>query len=144
MVASEVRALAGRSAEAAKEIKTLIDTSVQRVGHGTQLADQAGQSMQEMINAIGRVTDIMAEISAASREQSSGVSQVGEAITQMDRTTQQNAALVEESAAAADNLRSQAVQLVQAMAFFQVNEGGTARAPALPLPKLRPGHLQNL
>ena len=127
VVASEVRALAGRSAEAAKEIKTLIDTSVQRVGHGTQLADQAGHSMQEMINAIGRVTDIMAEISAASREQSSGVSQVGEAITQMDRTTQQNAALVEESAAAADNLRSQAVQLVQAMAFFQVNEGGTAR-----------------
>ena len=137
VVASEVRALAGRSAEAAKEIKTLIDTSVQRVGHGTQLADQAGHSMQEMINAIGRVTDIMAEISAASREQSSGVSQVGEAITQMDRTTQQNAALVEESAAAADNLRSQAVQLVQAMAFFQVNEGGTARpvaAHAAPIP----------
>ena len=139
VVASEVRALAGRSAEAAKEIKTLIDTSVQRVGHGTQLADQAGHSMQEMINAIGRVTDIMAEISAASREQSSGVSQVGEAITQMDRTTQQNAALVEESAAAADNLRSQAVQLVQAMAFFQVNEGGTARpgpaaAQAAPIP----------
>ena len=139
VVASEVRALAGRSAEAAKEIKTLIDTSVQRVGHGTQLADQAGHSMQEMINAIGRVTDIMAEISAASREQSAGVSQVGEAITQMDRTTQQNAALVEESAAAADNLRSQAVQLVQAMAFFQVNEGGTARpgpaaAQAAPIP----------
>ena len=142
VVASEVRALAGRSAEAAKEIKTLIDTSVQRVGHGTQLADQAGQSMQEMINAIGRVTDIMAEISAASREQSSGVSQVGEAITQMDRTTQQNAALVEESAAAADNLRSQAVQLVQAMAFFQVNEGGTARpgtaaAHAAPIPSTK-------
>ena len=141
VVASEVRALAGRSAEAAKEIKTLIDTSVQRVGHGTQLADQAGHSMQEMINAIGRVTDIMAEISAASREQSSGVSQVGEAITQMDRTTQQNAALVEESAAAADNLRSQAVQLVQAMAFFQVNEGGTARpaaAQAAPRPCAKP------
>ena len=143
VVASEVRALAGRSAEAAKEIKTLIDTSVQRVGHGTQLADQAGHSMQEMINAIGRVTDIMAEISAASREQSSGVSQVGEAITQMDRTTQQNAALVEESAAAADNLRSQAVQLVQAMAFFQVNEGGTARpgpaaAHAAPRPSAKP------
>ena len=96
-----------------------------------------------MINAIGRVTDIMAEISAASREQSSGVSQVGEAITQMDRTTQQNAALVEESAAAADNLRSQAVQLVQAMAFFQVNEGGTARpspaaAHAAPRPSAKP------
>ena len=116
---------------------------MQRVGHGTQLADQAGHSMQEMINAIGRVTDIMAEISAASREQSSGVSQVGEAITQMDRTTQQNAALVEESAAAADNLRSQAVQLVQAMAFFQVNEGGTARpspaaAHAAPRPSAKP------
>ena len=143
VVASEVRALAGRSAEAAKEIKTLIDTSVQRVGHGTQLADQAGHSMQEMINAIGRVTDIMAEISAASREQSSGVSQVGEAITQMDRTTQQNAALVEARAAAAVNLRSQAVQLVQAMAFFQVNEGGTARpgpaaAQAAPRPSAKP------
>ena len=108
VVASEVRALAGRSAEAAKEIKTLIDTSVQRVGHGTQLADQAGQSMQEMINAIGRVTDIMAEISAASREQSQSVSQVGDAVAQMDQTTQQNAALVEEMAAAAASLRQQA------------------------------------
>ncbi len=127
VVASEVRALAGRSADAAKEIKALIDTSVQRVGQGTQLADQAGTSMQDMVGAIRRVTDIMGEISAASREQSSGVSQVGEAVSQMDRTTQQNAALVEESAAAADNLKQQAAQLVQAVAFFQV--GGHSAAP---------------
>ena len=133
VVAAEVRALAGRSADAAKEIKGLIDTSVQRVGHGTQLADQAGASMQEMVGAIRRVTDIMGEISAASREQSSGVVQVGEAITQMDRATQQNAALVEESAAAADNLRGQAAQLVQAMAFFQVNDSRTGTPRPAPV-----------
>ena len=122
VVASEVRALAGRSAEAAKEIKTLIDTSVQRVGHGTQLTDQAGHSMQEMINAIGRVTDIMAEISAASREQSAGVSQVGEAITQRDRNTQQNAALVEESAAAATSLQTQGQELLHSVAAFRLED----------------------
>ena len=146
VVAAEVRALAGRSADAAKEIKGLIDTSVQRVGHGTQLADQAGASMQEMVGAIRRVTDIMGEISAASREQSAGVSQVGEAVAQMDRATQQNAALVEESAAAADNLRGQAAQLVQAMAFFQVHGGSRSTAapaaatamPAAPKPAPRP------
>ena len=138
VVAAEVRALAGRSADAAKEIKGLIDTSVQRVGHGTQLADQAGASMQEMVGAIRRVTDIMGEISAASREQSSGVVQVGAAITQMDRSTQQNAALVEESAAAADNLRGQAAQLVQAMAFFQVNGSGRSAPPPAPVPAPTP------
>ena len=134
VVAGEVRALAGRAADAAKEIKALIDTSVQRVEQGTQLADRTGASMQEMVGAIRRVTDIMGEISAASREQSSGVTQVGEAIMHMDQTTQQNAALVEESAAAADNLRSQAEQLVQAMAFFQVqgNGGGSHTGLALP------------
>ncbi len=134
VVAAEVRALAGRSADAAKEIKGLIDTSVQRVGHGTQLADRAGVSMQEMVGAIRRVTDIMGEISAASREQSSGVVQVGAAITQMDHATQQNAALVEESAAAADNLRGQAAQLVQAMAFFQVHGSTRSAPPAAPAP----------
>ncbi|MBS7350181.1 MAG: MCP four helix bundle domain-containing protein [Comamonas sp.] len=129
VVASEVRALAGRSADAAKEITTLIQDSVQRVEQGTQLADRTGSSMTEMLQAIRRVTDIMGEISAASREQSAGVSQVGEAITQMDQATQQNAALVEESAAAADNLRHQAAELVQAMSVFRTAQGHGSAAP---------------
>ncbi len=128
VVASEVRSLAGRSAEAAKEIKTLIDTSVQRVSHGTALVDQAGSTMTEVVDSIKRVTDIMGEISAASNEQSQGVAQVGEAVTQMDQTTQQNAALVEEMAAAASSLRGQAQDLVQSVAFFQL--GATAAQPA--------------
>jgi methyl-accepting chemotaxis protein len=105
VVASEVRSLAGRSAEAAKEIKGLISDSVQRVEQGTVLVDQAGTTMTEVVAAIRRVTDIMGEISAASTEQSQGVAQVGEAVTQMDQATQQNAALVEESAAAAESLK---------------------------------------
>ena len=121
VVASEVRALAGRSAEAAKEIKQLISESVDRVSQGTQLVDQAGHTMTEVVNAIRRVTDIMGEISAASTEQSQGVAQVGEAVTQMDQATQQNAALVEESAAAASNLQSQAQKLVQAVAVFKLS-----------------------
>jgi methyl-accepting chemotaxis protein len=121
VVASEVRSLAGRSAEAAKEIKTLIGDSVSRVEQGTALVDQAGTTMQEVVASIKRVTDIMGEISAASNEQSTGVAQVGEAITQMDQATQQNAALVEESAAAADSLKMQAEQLVQAVAVFKLN-----------------------
>ncbi|NIF86673.1 HAMP domain-containing protein, partial [Comamonas sp. Tr-654] len=116
VVASEVRALAGRSAEAAKEIKALITTSVEHVEHGTHLVDKAGSTMTEVVVAIRRVTDIMGEISAASHEQSSGVSQIGEAVTQMDQTTQQNAALVEEMAAAASSLNHQAQSLVQAVA----------------------------
>ena len=120
VVASEVRSLAGRSAAAAKEIKTLITASVERVEEGTALVDQAGTTMTEVVSAIRRVTDIMGEISAASSEQSLGVSQVGEAVTQMDQATQQNAALVEEMAAAADSLRSQAGQLVQTVAVFKV------------------------
>src|SRR3989475_595370 len=97
VVAGEVRSLAQRSAEAAKEIKALITASVERVEQGSQLVDRAGTTMTEVVAAIGRVTDIMGEISSASTEQSSGVAQVGEAVTQMDQTTQQNAALVEES-----------------------------------------------
>jgi methyl-accepting chemotaxis protein len=128
VVASEVRSLAGRSAEAAKEIKGLISTSVERVGQGTALVDQAGATMTEVVSSIKRVTDIMGEISAASTEQSSGVAQVGEAVTQMDQATQQNAALVEESAAATESLKSQAQQLVQAVAVFQLGEGGPQRA----------------
>ncbi len=120
VVASEVRSLAGRSAEAAKEIKTLISNSVERVGHGTALVDQAGATMEEVVNSIKRVTDLMGEISSASSEQSSAVGQVVEAVTHMDRTTQQNAALVEESAAAADSLRTQAEQLTHTVAVFRV------------------------
>ena len=120
VVASEVRSLAGRSAEAAKEIKNLITDSVERVGQGTTLVDQAGATMNEVVSAIRRVTDIMAEISAASGEQSAGVSQVGEAVTNMDQATQQNAALVEQMAAAAGSLKSQAQDLVQAVSVFKL------------------------
>jgi methyl-accepting chemotaxis protein len=123
VVASEVRSLAGRSAEAAKEIKMLINASVERVEHGTTLVDQAGVTMAEVVSSIKRVTDLVGEISAASNEQALGVAQVGEAVTQMDQTTQQNAALVEEMAAAASSLKSQATELVQAVAFFKVNGG---------------------
>ena len=106
VVASEVRALAGRSAEAAKEIKDLISASVTRVEQGSTLADQAGATMGEVVSAIRQVTAIVGEISVASSEQSTGVAQVGEAIMQMDQVTQQNAALVEESAAAATSLQT--------------------------------------
>ncbi len=124
VVAGEVRALAGRSAEAAKEIKGLIGASVQRVEQGTALVDQAGVTMNEVVASIRRVNDIMGEISAASNEQSQGVAQVGEAVTQMDQATQQNAALVEEMAAAAASLRGQAQELVQAVSVFKLS--GTA------------------
>jgi methyl-accepting chemotaxis protein len=150
VVASEVRSLAGRSAEAAKEIKQLISASAERVEAGSAQVDRAGATMQEVVGAIRRVTDIMGEISAASSEQSQGVAQVGEAITQMDQATQQNAALVEESAAAADSLRNQAAQLVQAMSVFHTGTGSSAAArsrmeqaaaPApTPAPTTLPGH----
>ena len=120
VVAAEVRSLAQRSAEAAKEIKSLISASVERVNRGTELVDQAGHTMEEIVAAIRRVSDIVGEISSASVEQSSGVSQVGQAVTQMDHATQQNAALVEESAAAAESLRQQAQALVQAVAVFKL------------------------
>jgi methyl-accepting chemotaxis protein len=123
VVAAEVRSLAGRSADAAKEIKALIASSVERVEQGSELVDRAGTTMSEVVDAIKRVTDIMGEISAASVQQSAGVGQVGEAVTQMDQATQQNAALVEESAAAAASLRTQAQQLVQAVAVFQLADG---------------------
>jgi len=121
VVAGEVRSLAGRSAEAAKEIKNLITDSVERVEQGTALVDKAGATMTEVVNAIRRVTDIMGEISAASSEQSAGVGQVGEAVTQMDQATQQNAALVEEMAAAASALNAQAGELVNAVAVFKLD-----------------------
>lgn len=121
VVASEVRSLAQRSADAAKEIKSLIGRSVEQVSQGTTLVDEAGKTMDEIVASIRRVTDIVTEISSASVEQSSGVQQVGEAVSQMDQATQQNAALVEESAAAAESLRSQAQQLVQAVAVFRLS-----------------------
>ena len=120
VVASEVRSLAGRSAEAAKEIKSLIGTSVERVEQGTALVDKAGVTMTEVVASIKRVTDIMGEISAASNEQSLGVSQVGEAVSLMDQATQQNAALVEQMAAAASSLKSQATDLVETVAVFKL------------------------
>ena len=133
VVASEVRNLASRSAEAAKEIKSLINASVERVEQGSALVDQAGVTMSEVVGAIQRVTDIMGEISTASVEQSSGVAQVGEAVSQMDQATQQNAALVEESAAAAESMKLQAQQLVQAVALFKLHHAdlghATARTP---------------
>jgi methyl-accepting chemotaxis protein len=126
VVAGEVRSLAQRSADAAKEIKALISTSVARVEQGTQLVDQAGLTMSEIVAAISRVTDIMGDISRASSEQSEGVNQVGEAVTQMDQATQQNAALVEEGAAAAASLKTQADHLVQAVSVFRLAHQETA------------------
>jgi methyl-accepting chemotaxis protein-1 (serine sensor receptor) len=132
VVASEVRSLAGRSADAAKEIKSLINASVERVEHGTTLVDQAGATMTEVVSSIKRVTDIMGEISAASNEQALGVAQVGEAVTQMDQTTQQNAALVEQMAAAASSLKSQAQELVQTVAVFQLGDTPAVRTGMAP------------
>ena len=132
VVASEVRNLAQRSAAAAREIKALITSSVDQVGQGSTLVAQAGETMQEIVSAIQRVSDIVGEISAASVEQSSGVAQIGQAVSQMDQTTQQNAALVEQSAAAADSLRKQADELVVAVAAFQIGrEHGGAPAREL-------------
>jgi methyl-accepting chemotaxis protein len=128
VVASEVRSLAGRSAAAAKEIKGLIATSVERVDAGSALVDRAGNTMREVVQSISRVTDIVGEISSASHEQSQGVAQVGEAITQMDQATQQNAALVEQSAAAADSLRTQATQLLEAVSVFQLSGAASSAA----------------
>ncbi|OXC78317.1 methyl-accepting chemotaxis protein [Caballeronia sordidicola] len=134
VVAGEVRNLAQRSAAAAKEIKSLISTSVERVTQGTALVNQAGTTMAEIVGAIKCVTDIMGEISVASNEQSIGMGQVGEAVIQMDQVTQQNAALVEESAAAAESLKSQAQQLVQAVAVFKLSDGAASAISSLTAP----------
>ncbi|NPT41760.1 HAMP domain-containing protein [Paraburkholderia sp. 1N] len=133
VVAGEVRALAQRASAAAKEIKVLIDTSVARVGVGTQLVDQAGVTMGEIISAVSRVTDIMGEIAAASDEQSKGIDQVGQAVTQMDEVTQQNAALVEQAAAAAQSLDDQAAKLKAAVGTFkmQARHGAVEARPPL-------------
>jgi len=130
VVAAEVRTLAQRSAAAAKEIKTLIEDSVGRVDEGSQLVQQAGSTMGEIVASVQRVTDIMAEISAASQEQSAGIEQVNQTVMQMDETTQQNAALVEEATAAARAMEEQAALLDQAVAVFQLSR--QAAAPATP------------
>jgi methyl-accepting chemotaxis protein len=122
VVASEVRNLAQRSAAAAKEIKALIGDSVDKVGAGTKLVDEAGKTMQEIVTSVKRVTDIMSEITAASQEQSSGIEQVNQAITQMDEVTQQNSALVEEAAAAAESLQEQAENLTTVVAVFNLGK----------------------
>jgi len=128
VVASEVRTLAQRSATAAKEIKHLIDDSVSRVAEGSALVDQAGQTMQEIVSSVQRVTDIMGEISAASQEQSAGIEQVNQTITQMDEATQQNAALVEEATAAARAMEDQAGELTQAVALFKIDPTHATRS----------------
>ena len=137
VVATEVRSLAGRSADAAREIKSLINASVERVERGTAQVDQAGAAMTEVVNSIQKVTQTMGEISAASNEQATGINQVGQSVAQMDQATQQNAALVEEMAAAANSLQTQAQDLVRMVAMFKLGEaaplGGTAGAgPSAP------------
>jgi methyl-accepting chemotaxis protein len=121
VVASEVRNLAQRSAAAAKEIKTLIGDSVEKVEAGSKQVGEAGRTMQEIVGSVRRVTDIMGEITAASQEQTSGIEQINQAITQMDQVTQQNAALVEEASAAAQSLQEQADNLVRAVSTFKLD-----------------------
>ncbi len=132
VVAGEVRNLAQRSAQAAREIKSLIEDSVNRVDLGSTLVESAGETMGEIVNAVTRVTDIMGEIASASDEQSRGIDQVGLAVAEMDRVTQQNASLVEESAAAAAALEEQASRLTQAVAVFRIQQGqaNAEREPA--------------
>ncbi|PJI96618.1 methyl-accepting chemotaxis protein [Acidovorax sp. 69] len=131
VVASEVRSLAGRSAEAAKEIKTLISASVENVESGSAQVAQAGQSMQEIVSSVQRVSDLIGEITASSTEQRDGIAQVNQAVTHLDQMTQQNAALVEESTAAATSMRDQAQKLAEVVSMFNVGAVAT-RAPAAP------------
>ncbi|MET7141660.1 methyl-accepting chemotaxis protein [Xanthomonas sp. PPL139] len=135
VVATEVRTLAQRSANAAKEIKTLIDDSVSRVTQGSALVDQAGKTMTEIVTSVQRVTDIMGEISAASQEQSAGIEQVNQTVMQMDETTQQNAALVEEATAAARSMEDQAGQLSQAVALFKLDQQAPAALRRVDAPR---------
>ncbi|MET3477293.1 methyl-accepting chemotaxis protein [Variovorax atrisoli] len=130
VVASEVRSLAQRSAAAAKEIKTLIGDSVEKVEEGSKQVEEAGRTMDEIVGSVKRVTDIMGEITAASQEQTSGIEQINQAITQMDQVTQQNAALVEEASAAAQSLQEQAGSLVQTVGIFKLDPAaGAMRRP---------------
>ncbi|WP_026431558.1 methyl-accepting chemotaxis protein [Paracidovorax oryzae] len=134
VVAGEVRALAGRSAEAAKDIKALIGDSVAKVDEGSQQVAQAGRTMESVVDSIRRVADIMGEISAASAEQSTGIEQVSQAIGQMDQVTQQNAALVEEAAAATGSLKTQAAMLAEVVAAFRMRDGSVTGIPAASVP----------
>ena len=131
VVASEVRSLAGRSADAAKEIKTLINTSVEKVHGGATLVAQAGQTMTEIVSSVQRVTDIMGEITAAASEQSDGIAEVNVAVGQLDQMTQQNAALVEQSAAAASSMKDQAQRLAEVVASFKLDHAVMTPRPAL-------------
>jgi methyl-accepting chemotaxis protein len=137
VVAAEVRNLAQRSAAAAKEIKTLIGDSVDKVEEGSKQVAEAGRTMDEIVDSVKRVTDIMAEITAASQEQTAGIEQVSQAITQMDQVTQQNAALVEEAAAAASSLQEQAANLSQVVSVFRV-DGANVQPHAPQRPAARP------
>ena len=139
VVAGEVRNLAQRSAAAAKEIKTLIDDSSGKVKTGTLLVQQAGVTMTDIVDSVRRVTDILGEISTASQEQSAGIEQVNQAITQMDDVTQQNAALVEEAAAASQALQEQADRLAQAVAVFKLDSASVAVTARVSLPAPRSG-----
>jgi methyl-accepting chemotaxis protein len=138
VVASEVRNLAQRAAAAAKEIKALIEGSVSKISQGGDLADRAGQTMGEILESVQRVTGIMADITAASEEQNSGISQVNAAVSQMHETTQQNASLVEEAAAAAASLHAQAEALFDAMRVFKLEEQPAPQAPLAPARPLAP------
>ena len=152
VVAAEVRSLAQRSAQAAREIKTLIGESVVKVESGSALVGTAGRTMDEIVAQVKRVADLIGEISAASVEQSSGIGQIGDAVSQLDQVTQQNAALVEESAAAAESLKHQAAQLAQTVAVFRLElvrgqssvavaapaAGATARRVDVPTPVPKP------
>jgi len=125
VVASEVRSLAQRSAAAAKEIKSLIDDSVEKVGAGSRLVEQAGSTMEEVVVSVKRVTDIVSDISSASQEQSTGIEEINRAVTLMDQTTQQNAALVEQAAAAAQSMQDQATKLAQLVSVFNLSGAGS-------------------
>jgi len=140
VVAAEVRSLAQRSAAAAKEIKTLIGDSVQKVEEGSKQVAEAGRTMDEIVDSVKRVTDIMAEIEAASREQTSGIEQINQAITQMDQVTQQNAALVEEAAAAAQSLQEQASGLSQVVSVFKLGseQGNRVASQRMTVPPTAP------
>ncbi|EYC50855.1 chemotaxis protein [Hylemonella gracilis str. Niagara R] len=141
VVAAEVRSLAGRSAEAARQIKTLISASVERVEQGGALVDRAGATMDEVVASIRKVTELMGEISTASAEQSAGVLEVGEAISGMDQTTQQNAALVEQMTSAAADLKNQAHELVRAVAVFKLDGAESGAATPVPGRAGQPGVL---
>jgi len=130
VVAGEVRSLAQRSAQAAKEIKELIGASVEKVDSGSKLVADAGKTMQEIVSSVQRVTDIIGEITAAAAEQSDGIGQVSTSVSELDRMTQQNAALVEESAAAAESLREQALRLTQVVGTFRIDAHSSQSAPA--------------